>query len=113
VGTELPLVVSERANLRPWTPHDPAVFSDPYEQVTGAGDERFGKRLLEESELAASLDHPPSLNTVYEDFDALAVGEGESRELPLVERRRLHRRGADTRRGIEIHLYADTHVMPV
>ena len=36
MGTGLPLVVVvKQANVRPWTPHDPPVFSDPHEQVTG------------------------------------------------------------------------------
>ena len=35
-GLGLPLVVVlEQANVRPWTPHDPSVFGDPHEQVTG------------------------------------------------------------------------------
>jgi hypothetical protein len=36
LGTGLPVVVIfKRGNLRPWTPHDPSVFSDPDEEVAG------------------------------------------------------------------------------
>jgi hypothetical protein len=36
MGIDSPaVVVLKRRNLRPWTPHDPAVFRDPHKQVTG------------------------------------------------------------------------------